>query len=339
MTLKVSLLCLGVALGLAFTIAATTLLPARSARSRAFQFTYEARIEDLPTGSRVVRIWIPVARTNTHQVVTLVSVKGSVPGRLTREPEYKDRMLYAEIRNPRSPEADFTLTYRIKREEYSKGDFQQLLRYNNDSEDYPAPIRSYLEPNKLIPVTGMIKDLANTITAGKPGPIEKAHAIYNYLFHTFRYDKSGTGWGRGDAVWACDAKHGNCTDFHSAFIGMMRAEGIPARFVIGFPLPENLTDGRIPGYHCWAQFYVAQAGWVPVDISEAWLDPKKYAYFFGTVDDNRVRFSAGRDITLAPKQAGPPINYFVYPYVEIDGKPGGKVADYFSFRDRNSHQS
>ena len=56
---------------------------------------------------------------------------------------------------------------------------------------------------------------------------------------TMRYDKTGTGWGRGDALWACDAKRGNCTDFHSPFIGMRRADGIPARFDIGFTQPPH----------------------------------------------------------------------------------------------------
>ena len=35
-----------------------------------------------------------------------------------------------------------------------------------------------------------------------------------------RYDKSGTGWGHGDVLYACDAKKGNCTAFHSLFIAM-----------------------------------------------------------------------------------------------------------------------
>lgn len=325
--------CLGVLLGLAAMVSVTQTLAAHSQKSREFDFTYQAKIRDLPVGPHVVRIWIPVARSDSHQVVTLEKVKSSVSTRITREQGYRNLMLYAEIRNPRSSEADFTLTYRVLRKEYSQGGFDQLLRYNNEPQADPPYLRRYLEPNRLIPVTGMIKGLADQITAGKHGPVEKAHAIYNYLFHTFRYDKSGTGWGRGDAVWACDAKHGNCTDFHSAFIGMMRAEGIPARFVIGFPLPDNLSQGTVPGYHCWAEFYVAHVGWVPVDISEAWLDPRKYSYFFGTVDDNRVRFTAGRDLTLVPKQAGPPLNYFIYPYVEVDGKPAGKVEKHFTFQD------
>ena len=31
----------------------------------------------------------------------------------------------------------------------------------------------------------------------------------------------------GDAVWACTSKYGNCTDFHSLFIGMARSPASP----------------------------------------------------------------------------------------------------------------
>jgi transglutaminase-like putative cysteine protease len=323
-------LSVGVLLVLAVAVPRT---PATSSpRLREFDFTYQAKIKNLPVGSHMVRIWIPEAQSDPHQYVRLLKVKSSVPVQFTREGEYLNRMLYAEIRNPHSTEADFTVTYRVLRIENSQGDFQQLLRYNHDPQPANLNLKRYLEPDRLIPVTGMIKGLGDQITAGKQGPVEKAHAIYNYLFRTFRYDKSGTGWGRGDAVWACGVKHGNCTDFHSAFIGMMRSEGIPARFVIGFPLPDHLSQGTTPGYHCWAEFYLSHVGWVPVDISEAWQNPKKHAYFFGTVDANRVRFTAGRDLTLAPKQAGLPLNYFVYPYVEVDGKPAGKVEKHFTFQ-------
>jgi hypothetical protein len=68
-----------------------------------------------------------------------------------------------------------------------------------------------------------------------------------------------------------------------------------------------------------------------VDISEAWKDPSRREYFFGAYDANRVKFTAGRDIVLNPKQAGEPLNYFVYPYVEIDGKKYENVSNKFSF--------
>ena len=50
---------------------------------------------------------------------------------------------------------------------------------------------------------------------------------------------------------------------------MARVSGIPAKFVVGFPL-SKLSEGPVLGYHCWAEFYDEQIGWVPVDISEAW---------------------------------------------------------------------
>ena len=171
----------------------------------------------------------------------------------------------------------------------------------------------FLEPDRLVPITGVPAQLAEQETKDAITPLEKAKDIYEYVFRTMKYDKSGTGWGHGDTLWACDAKHGNCTDFHSVFISMARAEKIPARFQIGFPLPADKHSAEIPGYHCWADFYLDSVGWVPVDIWEAWKHQEKHDYFFGAHDVNRMQFTQGRDLKLAPAQEGPPLNYFIYP--------------------------
>ena len=84
-------------------------------------------------------------------------------------------------------------------------------------------------------MTGLPAELAVKVTEGKTQPLDKARAIYDYVFTTMRYDKTGTGWGRGDVLYACDAKKGNCTDFHSLFIAMARSQGIPARLKSDFP--------------------------------------------------------------------------------------------------------
>jgi transglutaminase-like putative cysteine protease len=149
-----------------------------------------------------------------------------------------------------------------------------------------------------------------------------------------RYDKSGTGWGRGDAIFACDAKRGNCTDFHALIIGMARSVDIPARFAIGLPLPETRGAGEIPGYHCWAELFVRGRGWVPVDGSEAAKNPSKRDYFFGHHDENRLELSRGRHLILEPAQHGAPVNFFVYPYAEVDGKPYEAIDRKFLFADR-----
>ncbi|HUI83962.1 MAG TPA: transglutaminase domain-containing protein [Candidatus Binatia bacterium] len=307
--------------------------------SRRFRFSYSFTVKDIPSGTKLVRVWVPVAHSDEHQTVRLVNVKAPVPTRMTEETEYGNQMLYAEIHNPVQPAADFSLEYEVTRREFSRGDFGQLERHDTKPGIVPASMQRYVSPDRLIPTDGRIRQLAQQVTANQEGTVAKAKAAYDYLFSTMRYDKTGTGWGRGDAIWACDSKHGNCTDFHSPFIGMMRADDVPARFDIGFPLPENKDRGEIAGYHCWAEFFARNIGWVPLDISEAWKAKEKADYFFGSIDANRVQFSTGRDITLSPKQDGPPLNYFVYPYVEVDGRSYEAVSRQFSFAEMTSGQN
>jgi transglutaminase-like putative cysteine protease len=301
--------------------------------SRTLRFTYNFTVKDIPAGAKRVRVWVPVPQTDQHQTVRVLAVKAPVKTQMTRESEYGNRIMYAEMQNFAQGKAEFSLDYEVTRREYSRGDYAQLERKDQKPVLVPASMTRFISPDALIPTDGKIKALAVEVTGSQSGAVAKAKAAYDYLFTTMRYDKTGSGWGRGDAVWACDAKRGNCTDFHSPFIGMLRADGIPARFDIGFPLPENKDKGDIPGYHCWAEFYAPKTGWVPVDISEAWKAKEKQDYFFGSVDVNRVQFSNGRDITLSPKQDGPALNYFVYPYVEVDGKPYEKLDKQFSFEE------
>ncbi len=304
--------------------------------SRTFHFTYSFTVKDIAADAKQVRVWVPVPQTDPHQTVRVLALRAPVKTRMTEEKEYGNRMMYAEFPNPAGGKAEFTLEYQVTRREYSRGDYQQLERADKKPELVNASMKRLTEPDTLIPTDGKIKELANEVTGLKIGTVAKAKAAYDYFFTNMRYDKTGSGWGRGDALWACDSKRGNCTDFHSPFIGVLRADGIPARFDIGFPLPENKDKGVIPGYHCWAEFYAHKTGWVPVDISEAWKAKEKGDYFFGSVDANRVQFSTGRDITLSPKQDGPALNYFVYPYVEVDGKPYDKLDKQFSFEEVNS---
>ena len=73
---------------------------------------------------------------------------------------------------------------------------------------------------------------------------------------------------------------------------------------------------------------------MPVDASEAAKDPKRREYFFGAHDENRVEFTRGRDLALAPAQSGAPLNFFIYPYAEVDGKPYTALDRTFKYADQ-----
>jgi transglutaminase-like putative cysteine protease len=291
---------------------------------RHFTFHYAFALRGAPAGAPV-KLWIPLAHSNEFQVVKIVSEKGDLPLTHTRESEYGDQMLYAESPKSDRDEYNFDIVYDVVRRESHASRAGGLNA---------AQRQRLLSPDKLVPTTGLPAELAvKEVAEVKGGDYDRAHAFYNYVLSNMRYDKSGTGWGHGDTLYACSAKHGNCTDFHSLFISMARSQNIPARFEIGFSVPTDKHSGEVAGYHCWADFYTRDRGWVPVDISEAWKHQEKRDYFFGHHDENRVQLAVGRDIVLSPKQSGAPLNYFVYPYVEVNGKEYSNVSNHFSFED------
>jgi hypothetical protein len=304
-------------------------LSVRAQDSRHFTFHYAFTVRNLPAGKKV-RIWIPAAQPDAYQEVKIISAQGDLPLEKTTESKYGDQIYYAET-NSAQPELHFDVEYDVTRHErVALGETAPRVTAVSLSS---AEKHQDLQPDVLVPVTGLPADLAVKVTQGKTDPLDKARAIYDYVFATMRYDKTGTGWGHGDVLYACDAKKGNCTDFHSLFIAMARSQGIPARFEIGFPLPPDKHSAEIAGYHCWSDFWIDGRGWIPVDISEAWKHQEKRDYFFGSHDVNRMQFSIGRDLRLNPPQQGKPLNYFVYPYVEVDGQEFPNVALAFSFAD------
>jgi transglutaminase-like putative cysteine protease len=303
-----------------------------STQTRTFTFTYAFTVEN-PRQGKKLRVWFPLPPTDQYQSVHIASATGDLPLKQTEEKQYGNRMFYAETEAAEKTEYHFEVVYEITR--YERAGLQEA-ESGKGAQITDAALHPYLEPNRLVPVTGTAADIAAKQTAGKATELDQARAIYDYVFANMKYDKTGTGWGHGDTEWACTSKRGNCTDFHSLFASMARSQGIPTRFSIGFPLPADKHTAEIPAYHCWADFYLNDKhgrGWVPVDISEAWKHPENKDYFFGTLDVNRVQFSTGRDLTLAPQQDGPPVNYFVYAYVESDGKEFPNVKNAFSFAD------
>jgi hypothetical protein len=298
--------------------------------SRHFTFHYAFTVRNLPAGKKV-RIWIPAAQSDAYQEVKIISAKGDLPLKKTGESRFGNQIYFAETSGSAQPELHFDVEYVVTRHE--RVALGQAAPHLVAASLSSTEKQQALQPDVLVPVTGLPADLAVKVTQGLTQPLDKARAIYDYVFTTMRYDKTGTGWGRGDVLYACDAKKGNCTDFHSIFIAMARSQGIPARFEIGFPLPPDKHSAEIAGYHCWSDFWIDGKGWIPVDISEAWKHQEKRDYFFGSHDVNRIQFSMGRDLRLNPPQEGKPLNYFVYPYVEVDGQEFPNVALAFSFAD------
>jgi transglutaminase-like putative cysteine protease len=296
-------------------------------KTRSFLFTYAATITGLKPEQKV-RIWLPTPPSNEDQDAKLIDEKGLPEGfKIGKEHEYGNEIIYVEAEADKDGTVPLSATYRVTRREV-RGD-SKLDKPTADE------LKRFLQADTMVPIDGKPLDLIK----GKKLPedeMERARAIYDAVNRHMKYDKpKDKPWGRGDSIFACQEGVGNCSDFHSLFISLVRSQKIPAKFEMGFPVPEKRGEGVIPGYHCWAKFKPEGKGWVPVDVSEANKNPKMADYYFGNLTENRVAFSVGRDVTLEPKQDGEPLNFFIYPYAEVDGKkyPDDKIQRKFSFKD------
>src|ERR1051326_903787 len=298
-------------------LAAALAVATASPKSRSFDATYVATVSGIPAGTNQMKVWIPLPVSRGAQTVSDVAIDSPYKWQRYKDSEYGNEYAVATIANP-SSDVVIKVNFKATRHE-------ETLDHPFETAASKAEIDRALRADKLVTLSPRVRQLANEITAGKTSTIDQAHAIYDYLVSNMTYDKTVPGWGHGDTERACDIKKGNCTDFHSLFLSLARAKGIPARFVIGFPL--TAPDGQVKGYHCWAEFYVKGKGWIPVDASDAskLSDSNAKQYLFGNLDPNRVQFTVGRDPGPEPKTAEP-LNFFIYPHAEANGAEIGSPS-------------
>lgn len=305
--------------------------------SRSFTFHYRFKVKDLKPAedatNSFVRVWLPSATASDEQDVKRLEANAPSKVSESTDEQFGNRILFFETKIPESGEFSVDVPYEVTRREVLHGPSRVAAPIAEKLDD--AKREFFLRADTMVPTTGKPLKLLDMIELVQD-KFGRARQIYDVVDNHVAYKKEGTGWGRGDANWVCDSRYGNCTDFHSLFISLARSQGLPARFEIGFSIPTDKPEGPIAGYHCWAWFYTDERGWVPVDISEADKNPMMKDYYFGGLTPDRVTFSVGRDISLIPKSESQPLNFFIYPHIEVGGKmlPKENIELQFGFKDR-----
>ena len=277
-----------------------------------FEFVYRATLPELDADARM---WIPLPATDDFQSVEITSLRTPGTQRVLTDERYGNRVLFLEL-EPEDGGGVIDIRAVVDRREKSA--------YPGENQE------KYLGSHRLVPVNDRFRDIASGVLDGsEQNDLVRARALYDHTIDQIRYMKHGD-YGRGDAVYACDAATGNCTEFHSYFIALARSADIPARFAIGASIPSERDSGGIDGYHCWAEFY-AEGKWWPIDISEADKYSALATYYFGRHPANRVELSRGRDLVVEPGPKSGPINFLANPVLEVNGKPI-RVTPQFGFR-------
>jgi len=286
--------------------------------------TFDTTIRTSETAT-TVRLWLPYPVSNDNQKIEDVIISGNYNySGIHREGEYGNMILYAEWHKPQEY-PQLTFSFNVTRNEVVMKNFPE------EEGLLPVDVEEFLLPTNLAPTTGEVKDHADETTEGITTILGKATAIYDYLVEHGERNPDLNFCGDGDVCELLKNLRGKCVDFSSVFVALSRSVDVPAREVLGTRIAK---DGDITGaYHCRAEFYLPDYGWVPVDPSDVAKlmlkddleldDPKVIEardYYFGAQTETYIDLSTGRDIILNPEQESAPLNYFMYPYAEVDGE-------------------
>ncbi len=286
-----------------------------------------------PEDFQSARIWMPYPFSSEHQFIEEMKIKGNfIHSAVYREPKSGAFYLFAEWAKTGGVN-DMILKMSFK----ATSQEQTHHELNDMGEPIPVEVRQYQESTWWVPTEGRVKEIAEGIVKNKMSLLQKARAVYDWVIENTRRDPNVRGCGLGIVEVTLAKRSGKCADLSSVYVALARNIGVPAREVFGLRLGRKNEENITNGYHCWAEFYLPGTGWVPVDPSDVrkimlgkqlGLDDVKEIreYYFGNIDEYRIILErGGRGILFQPSQENGPVNYLMYPYVEINGQ----ALDYF----------
>jgi len=210
-----------------------------------------------------------------------------------------------------SGDLDFSVRVSFKHAaQYFKVDPASVGRYDKDSSLY----RQYTASRGNTAVTPSIRRTARRVVGGETNPYLAAKRLYDYILDnvTYSFMPHLALWPRGirESVYVHTRKYGDCGAQSMYFAALCRSIGIPARTTGGFQLFKG-----VPAGHFWAEFYLPNYGWLPVDPTAAEVvdylpevsaaDKQAFHdFFFGNQDDLRLTVQKDVDVPLIPRANG-----------------------------------
>jgi transglutaminase-like putative cysteine protease len=132
-------------------------------------------------------------------------------------------------------------------------------------DDIPKDIRKkYLADGSRYRTTSpYIQETARKIVGDETNPYWIARKIFNFVIERLHYEMIG-GWDVPEVVLKRGS--GSCSEYTFSFVSLCRAAGVPARYQ-GSIVVRGDDASVDEAFHRWAQIYLPNYGWVPVDAN------------------------------------------------------------------------
>jgi len=324
-----------------------------SSNQRSFKFIYKVDVN--PSNGKKIELWLPFPQSNKVQHISNIKIDSNLKYEIKNEAKHGNKYVYLYANEGTYKPTSVIMTFDVKRDEHQNELYEHMNPQNYLGAYSRVPtgevFQKIIDENKLSKdnIRGVYDFVLSGMHYGKPKSIDNKYYKDPWLREGEKYGMKGVTrdqvveiyqkaqnenndytFGNGNSIYACDIGVGNCTDYHSYFMSLIRTLEVPARFHMGFSIPQD-TDGAIGGYHCWADYFIDEKGWFPVDISEADKNLGAKDYFFGTVNEHRLDMMVGRDFILDGYDNGI-LNLFIYPTLEVDDKISSGFTKEFSYQ-------
>ena len=151
-------------------------------------------------------------------------------------------------------------------------------KINFPIQELPEDIKVYTKSSETIDSDdeGIIR-IASELVRGEDDLYAAVFKIADWTKNNIEYNLSTlTADVSQKASWVLENKQGVCDELISLFIALLRAVGIPARFVSGISYTNSPLFPENWGAHGWAEVYFPSYGWLPFDVTYGqfgWIDP------------------------------------------------------------------
>ncbi len=175
--------------------------------------------------------------------------------------------------------------------------------------ELPADVIAYTKATKTIDSENeSIILIASELVKGEDDLYAAVFKVAGWTKNNIEYNLSTlTAEVSQKASWVLENRQGVCDELTSLFIAMLRAVGVPARFVSGIAYTNSSLFSEDWGAHGWAEVYFPGYGWVPFDVTYGefgWIDPThiKFKESFDSDEPSTPYRWTGRNAELKTKK-------------------------------------
>lgn len=242
------------------------------AQNKTYNFTNKTVFTKSGSGTVTkLQVYMPVPQTNEYQSIDNLTHSD---GDIVEDKNYANKFLYAEKTsmpsNPWEIGMTFNITPKPVKIDFSK--ITEIKEYDKNNTAYKCHLGDRGE--YIVTSNPYIKETGDKLWSESANILEYARKCYEYVATNLKYINGS--WRTLAKI--LELKGGECGDFSTLVVNLLRYKGIPSR--------HNICVRLDNGYHVWVDFYLEGYGWIPLDATYKHDNPN--GDYFGRYDGDCV---------------------------------------------------